>query len=726
MRFYFGFGRSMRLRTLFKWLLPVAIGFLAFFGFNVTVFALDNFQGRSISNTKWCEFGETNPQANCIDQSSDVYYNVSTNGYNNSIAPVGIQNSNNGRLVPDSHSITWIYSGVNSSSSPCNNPSNVSFNVIVNPRDINNVLAPNELNPNSYNGPVTPVVASIREAVLGFTRKSYSSNYRYYKYLVNENNYGVIAGARYNNNGTIQARDVTNCSFFAYGNDKQLKFRCSVNMTQPSNSLFINIQYTNDSFVQYPSSYNNLRLRDEIVVEEIYDPCNPNNNTSENQQGVIDSINNQSGIMSDNFNDLIENNNSNAEGIIDSIHEFQNQQDTHSQIIEGSLEDIQDSINENSDKQDETNSKLDEIQDSLDGLNCKKVDSQSSNLTQGALSSYGNIFDSIEFFVTPFLHADNLTIYNSNGYNTVRTCFYKKDKSLISCITYDRRTTINVSFPNNYYYFRSTISVNSDYLYIKYCNNVNENLENIEDGINQTNNGLNEIKDGISCIEEDYHFNYGSNSNLVTHGYLSSTGGFVENNDYEVSDYLRMGTGENKLTLDFTDSDINYCVYTINKTKISCHNYNSQNIEVEKPQGYYYIRLSLKVNKLVRYKRCNVTFGGSGAGHYFGDLDYVEEQPISSLITMPVYLLNKVISSIENVNECQEFRVPFNVFNGSGDDLVFPCIQLSNYIPATLVDTLDAIFCLVIFYRFSKWIIQIFENLSSADDVFDYMYGGKW
>lgn len=320
MRFHIGFSKRVSL----KWILLILGGLLAFFGIgNLTVLALDNFQGRNISNTKWCVFGETNPQASCLSQSSTVAYNQSTNGYENSIAPTGIQNENNGRLVPDSHSIFWIYSGVNSSNSPCNNPNTVSFNVIVNPRDYNWTLANNELNPNSF-GDWTPLSVSMREAIKSFSRKSYTSNSHYYKYLVNENNYGVSVGARYNNNGTITYRNETQCSFFAYGPIRQLKFRCDINMTQPSNSLYINIQYTNDSFMQCPGCYNNLRLRDEIVVEEIYDPCNPNN-TGNDQQSVVDSINNQSGVISSNTSDIIENNNSNTEAIVDAIHDSSSQ-----------------------------------------------------------------------------------------------------------------------------------------------------------------------------------------------------------------------------------------------------------------------------------------------------------------------------------------------------------------------------------------------------------------
>ena len=603
MRFYFGFSKRIMLKNLFKIALMLIGGFLAFFGINnISVLALeDGFTNRNIGNIKYCSYDTSSPNATCT-ASSSTYQNSTINGIANTMIPVGIQTSQNGRMVPTSHTNYWIYGGVSATGSdnPCNNPNTISFNVTLNLEDPNNVLASNELNPNSYSGPTPVITASIRDAIFGFTRKSYSSSNSYYYYTGTGNVYGVKAGFR-TGSGTNDFRNETTCSFISYGSNKSLNFRCTINATLPSNSLYIRTSYTNSSY-NNPSLYPNLIIRDDIKVSEINDPCN--NNYASDSQGIVDSINGQSGQIAQNTQDIIDSQNN----INDNITDFKNNNHQDMEDLKDKADGLEDVLGDISDKQDDTNDKLDDI----------------------------------------------------------------------------------------------------------------------NDGINQTNNGLNEIKDGISCIEEDYHFNYGSNSNLITHGYLSSTGRFVENNDYEVSDYLKMGTGENKLTLDFTDTDINYCIYTINKTKISCHNYSSQNIDIEKPQGYYYIRLSLKVDKLVRYKRCNVILGGSGAGHYFGDLYYVQDQPISSLITMPVYLLNKVISSIEHVNDCQPFRVPFNVFNGAGDDIIFPCIDLADYIPATLLDTLDTIFCLVIFYRFSKWIIQLFENLSSADDTFDYMYGGKW
>lgn len=331
MRFHIGFSKFLSIKTLSK----IGIGILIAFGLNGCVAHARTWDSSSINDIKYCAYNTMDPNASCVASSNTIQVQT-VNGISDTIVPSGIENSNNGRTVPSAHTVIWQRRSISSGQAgdPCYNPGTVAFNVTINPWDLNNVLAPNELNPNSYQG-VTPIYTSILDSVKSmFSRKSYSTSNSYYQYLEfgTKNQTGVIIGQR---TSPTSYANATECTFLSYGTNKSLNFRCSLNMNSPSGAIYLQINYGNSSYINNPSLYNNLRLYDSIKITTISDPCDtvPNNN-----QGVIDSIQSNSSTITQNFNDLIQNNNNNQAQTNDRLDEIiENQEETQSFLSNSSI-----------------------------------------------------------------------------------------------------------------------------------------------------------------------------------------------------------------------------------------------------------------------------------------------------------------------------------------------------------------------------------------------------
>lgn len=326
MRFHIGFSKRLPAKTLIKFGLGIAL-LLLYFCSSLTAYALeDGFTNRNIGNIKYCSYNTASPNASCT-ASSSTYQNSTINGVSNAMVPTGIQTSQNGRMTPSAHTNYWIYSGVSASGSnnPCNNPNTLSFNISLLLEDPNNILASNELNPNTYTGPSSPLTASMIGALMSI-KKSYSSNAStYYNYTGIGNSIGVSAGFR-TGTGTNDYRNDTQCSFLSYSSNKGLNFRCTINATLPSNSLYIRAEYTNTSYVNSPSTYQGLIIRDDIKVTELNDPCN--NNYASDSQGIVDSINNSSNQITQGVADIIENQNTNTDILHNDLEDIKDNQET--------------------------------------------------------------------------------------------------------------------------------------------------------------------------------------------------------------------------------------------------------------------------------------------------------------------------------------------------------------------------------------------------------------
>lgn len=92
-----------------------------------------------------------------------------------------------------------------------------------------------------------------------------------------------------------------------------------------------------------------------------------------------------------------------------------------------------------------------------------------------------------------------------------------------------------------------------------------------------------------------------------------------------------------------------------------------------------------------------------------------ENGVITELITLPVSLFQKVLSSING--SCSQY----NLGNLMGTDLILPCINISNYLGSSLWNVIDILFSGLFVLVISKKMIKAFNNFSSMEegDVLD-------
>lgn len=88
---------------------------------------------------------------------------------------------------------------------------------------------------------------------------------------------------------------------------------------------------------------------------------------------------------------------------------------------------------------------------------------------------------------------------------------------------------------------------------------------------------------------------------------------------------------------------------------------------------------------------------------------------ITQLIGLPVTLFSKVLNSVNGT--CTSY----NLGSLFGTDIIFPCINISNYLGATLWSVIDVLISGLFVYSISKKFIKVFEHMSSMNegDVID-------
>lgn len=104
------------------------------------------------------------------------------------------------------------------------------------------------------------------------------------------------------------------------------------------------------------------------------------------------------------------------------------------------------------------------------------------------------------------------------------------------------------------------------------------------------------------------------------------------------------------------------------------------------------------------------------------DLDLSNDNPISSLLTMPLTLLNAVFDMTDDT--CQPYVLPFDFFGGN-NTLSLPCIDLKDYLGNNVYNILDTILCFYFAYEIGMMCISIYEGITSLHDNFDSLYSPK-
>lgn len=100
------------------------------------------------------------------------------------------------------------------------------------------------------------------------------------------------------------------------------------------------------------------------------------------------------------------------------------------------------------------------------------------------------------------------------------------------------------------------------------------------------------------------------------------------------------------------------------------------------------------------------------------DLD-TQDAPISSLLTLPITLLNTFLSGVSGT--CSSYTMPF-LFDSQ---ITFPCIDLKKYLGSTLWSLIDSICCIYLIYNIAMMCVSFFEKITSLEDAFDSLYVPK-
>lgn len=80
---------------------------------------------------------------------------------------------------------------------------------------------------------------------------------------------------------------------------------------------------------------------------------------------------------------------------------------------------------------------------------------------------------------------------------------------------------------------------------------------------------------------------------------------------------------------------------------------------------------------------------------------------ITQLLTLPITFYTKVLNSLNST--CVDYSAGFLL----GTEIVFPCINVSNYIGATLWGVIDVLISGIFIFNLSKKFIKIFNDMSS-------------
>lgn len=233
------------------------------------------------------------------------------------------------------------------------------------------------------------------------------------------------------------------------------------------------------------------------------------------------------------------------------------------------------------------------------------------------------------------------------------------------------------------------------------------------------------ISDG--SIVPNQYFRY-SEPTIIFGGYSYDISGFGSGsvNYYTIllydenMNYIRTIDYRNTTTLDL--SSYNGLMYIV--TNVNNNNNNKiiivskDNICVPSTYSQYYQQnqLNNSINNLDDTLKDD-TVDENGVADAFEDFnDYLDDNStITQLITLPVTLYTAILNNLNGT--CQ----PFNLGKLYGEDLILPCINISQYLGNTLWSMIDIIISGFAVYAIAKKMIKVFNNFSSLKegDVID-------
>lgn len=465
MRFYIGFGKRFNFKKIIKWIIPILLGLLAFFG-------IDNIKPKALTDTqapsavKRCNYNGLFTDSNCI---TETPYNCTLSGLSSPFSCY-VPDNNNDNIKLDSKSIWYSYTNSSSSSGDCNTSQKISLYV--------DVILNDQITANGYTSPTAsdgPFVANALDynawnAVTPTTRggltKAASSGFMnlYWKYLDNANSKNKT-GLKIYGFSSSTGYQLGNCNFISYGTNKTVRFLCTAPAKMTTYYIGQNI-YNNGGGLGTSSTY----ARNAQYISNVSDPCSVSGN---DMGSVTSSINNQTSQMMEGFSSIIENNNNNTQQIADGLDGVQGAIDGLTDGVNSATEQIIENQEDLKDKQDETNEQLGEINDNT--TSCQDdtfyINNNPYDSNVGYLLNTGVVYtQETSYRYTDYIKLgkkSNLVI-KASGFGTFNPsyCLYSSNKSLLGCTRYTSDTNYTIT-DSNAYYIRLSYNVSNSSYYVK-------------------------------------------------------------------------------------------------------------------------------------------------------------------------------------------------------------------------------------------------------------------
>lgn len=258
-------------------------------------------------------------------------------------------------------------------------------------------------------------------------------------------------------------------------------------------------------------------------------------------------------------------------------------------------------------------------------------------------------------------------------------------------------------------------------------NNNNSNRNQIIQ--NQDENTNKEINSQRVCKVID------KNSVISNNKTLTSSNGSVINSNINlgVTNYFRVSsTSELTLLHKNNVQQSIACFYNINKSFISCLSQRdlSEGV-IPIPNDASYFRATINSDSdLPTWQICsdgnqalddsinslNDNIINDDAPDIDLNLNESSDTPISDLLTMPLTILNTLITNLSDT--CSNYTIPF-FFSTT---VTFPCFTLSDYLGSTVTNYIDLFICLYMCYNIAMLCISVFDDITSLNDIFNSLY----
>ena len=251
-------------------------------------------------------------------------------------------------------------------------------------------------------------------------------------------------------------------------------------------------------------------------------------------------------------------------------------------------------------------------------------------------------------------------------------------------------------------------------------NNQNQNTQDIID--NQNANSQAQIDSQKVCTY------YDKKDIVLDNKFLSDTNQELSDNRFGITDYIKIISSTIEVLQPYTIGDApSYCFYNTNKVRISCNRLNTLTGNITIPNGAEYFKTTIyKANNLPQFNICK---NGNQAmqdtltdEHYdnsiidLSNLPVASNTPISDLLLLPMTLINKLLTSLNN--SCSTYQLPFLY----GNTLSLPCIDIKYYLGEDLWHIIDLCIVFYMVYNIFMLFINVFDDITSLDDEFQSLY----